>query len=64
MPSPSMAQSAVDACASNIGQCMLFGLIDEDKAPQVVEHLMCPEMFSAGGVRTLARNMGAYNPAS
>ncbi|WP_427005187.1 glycogen debranching N-terminal domain-containing protein [Pseudarthrobacter sp. H2] len=54
----------VDACASNMGQCLLFGLIDEDKAPLVAERLMSPEMFSGWGVRTLASDMGAYNPAS
>jgi glycogen debranching enzyme len=54
----------VDACASNMGHCMLQGLIDEDKAPQVAERLMSPEMFSGWGVRTLASDMGAYNPAS
>ncbi|MFE4080804.1 glycogen debranching N-terminal domain-containing protein [Paenarthrobacter sp. YIM B13468] len=54
----------VDACASNMGHCLWFGLLDEDKVPSVVEHLMSPEMFSGWGVRTLASNMGAYNPAS
>ena len=54
----------VDACASNMGHCLWFGLLDEDKVPSVVEHLMSPEMFSGWGVRTLANNMGAYNPAS
>lgn len=54
----------VDACASNMGHCLWVGLIDEDKAPSVVERLMSPEMFSGWGVRTLATDMGAYNPAS
>ncbi|MFC7848230.1 glycogen debranching N-terminal domain-containing protein [Arthrobacter sp. NPDC057388] len=54
----------VDACASNMGHCLVYGLVDEDKAPQVAERLMSPEMFSGWGVRTLASNMGAYNPAS
>jgi glycogen debranching enzyme len=54
----------VDACASNMGHCLWFGLIDEDKAPLVVERLMSPEMFSGWGVRTLASDMRAYNPAS
>ncbi|MET3143882.1 UNVERIFIED_ORG: glycogen debranching enzyme [Arthrobacter sp. UYEF10] len=54
----------VDACASNMGHCLWLGLIDEDKAPMVVEHLMSPEMFSGWGIRTLASDMGAYNPAS
>lgn len=54
----------VDACASNMGHCLWLGLIDEDKAAKVAERLMSPEMFSGWGVRTLASDMGAYNPAS
>lgn len=54
----------VDACASNMGHCLWFGLVDEDKAPFVAERLMSAEMFSGWGIRTLARGMGAYNPAS
>ena len=54
----------VDACASNMGQCLWHGIVDEDKAPLVAERLMSPEMFSGWGVRTLASDMGAYNPAS
>jgi glycogen debranching enzyme len=54
----------VDACASNIGHCLWLGLVDEDIAPLVAERLMSPEMFSGWGVRTLAADMGAHNPAS
>jgi glycogen debranching enzyme len=54
----------VDACASNMGQCLWHGIVDDDKAPLVAERLMSPEMFSGWGVRTLATDMGAYNPAS
>ncbi|SLJ96686.1 amylo-alpha-1,6-glucosidase [Arthrobacter sp. P2b] len=54
----------VDACTSNMGHCLWVGLVDEDKAPLVAERLMSPEMFSGWGVRTLASDMGAYNPAS
>jgi glycogen debranching enzyme len=54
----------VDACASNMGQCLWQGIVDEEKAPMVAERLMSPEMFSGWGVRTLASDMGAYNPAS
>ncbi|VXB25785.1 Amylo-alpha-1,6-glucosidase [Arthrobacter sp. 9AX] len=54
----------VDACASNMGQCLWHGIVDDDKVPLVAERLMSPEMFSGWGVRTLAANMGAYNPAS
>jgi glycogen debranching enzyme len=54
----------VDACASNMGHCLWFGIVDQDKAPLVAERLMSREMFSGWGVRTLASDMGAYNPAS
>ncbi|MEJ1193180.1 amylo-alpha-1,6-glucosidase [Pseudarthrobacter sp. CCNWLW207] len=54
----------VDACASNMGHCLILGLVDKDKAPQVAERLMSPEMFSGWGVRTLSSDMGAYNPIS
>ncbi|MGO4584633.1 glycogen debranching N-terminal domain-containing protein [Arthrobacter sp. 2RAF6] len=54
----------VDACASNMGQCLWHGIVDEDKVPLVAERLMSPEMFSGWGVRTLGSDMGAYNPAS
>lgn len=54
----------VDACASNMGHCLWSGIVDEDKAPAVAEHLLSPEMFSGWGIRTLGTNMAAYNPAS
>lgn len=54
----------VDACASNMGHCLWSGIVDADKAQQVADRLMCPEMFSGWGVRTLATDMGAYNPVS
>jgi glycogen debranching enzyme len=54
----------VDALTSNIGHCLWAGIVDEDKAPVVAEHLMSREMFSGWGVRTLASSMGAYNPIS
>lgn len=54
----------IDALASNMGHCLLTGIVDIDKARPVVEHLMSPEMFTGWGVRTLASSMGAYNPMS
>ncbi|MBT2555911.1 glycogen debranching N-terminal domain-containing protein [Arthrobacter sp. ISL-5] len=54
----------VDACTSNMGHCLWNGIVDVDKAPLVAERLMSPQMFSGWGVRTLASDMGAYNPAS
>jgi glycogen debranching enzyme len=54
----------VDACASNMGHCLWSGIVDEDKAPLVAEHLLSPAMFSGWGVRTLSTAMGAYDPVS
>jgi glycogen debranching enzyme len=54
----------VDALTSNIGHCLWSGIVDEDKAGQVAEQLVSPEMFTGWGVRTLASSMGAYNPIS
>jgi glycogen debranching enzyme len=54
----------VDSLASNMGHCLWTGIVDEDKAARVAEHLLSPEMFSGWGVRTLAKTMGGYNPIS
>lgn len=54
----------IDSLASNMGHCLWTGIVDEDKAAQVAEHLLSPEMFTGWGVRTLASSMSAYNPMS
>ncbi|GAA3441881.1 amylo-alpha-1,6-glucosidase [Planomonospora venezuelensis] len=55
---------AVDGLGSNMGHCLWTGIVDEDKAGHVAEHLLSPAMFTGYGVRTLASTMGAYNPMS
>ncbi|WP_427173078.1 glycogen debranching N-terminal domain-containing protein [Arthrobacter sp. 92] len=54
----------VDACTSNMGHCLWSGIVDDEKAPLVAERLMSQEMFSGWGIRTLASDMGAFNPVS
>jgi glycogen debranching enzyme len=54
----------VDALASNMGHCLWTGIVDQDKAPSVVQHLLSPEMFSGWGIRTLGSSMAGYNPIS
>ncbi|WP_225729537.1 MULTISPECIES: glycogen debranching N-terminal domain-containing protein [unclassified Nocardia] len=54
----------IDALTSNIGHCLWTGIVDGDKAGQVADRLLSPEMFSGWGIRTLATSMGAYNPVS
>jgi glycogen debranching enzyme len=54
----------IDALASNMGHCLLTGIVDDDKAAVVASQLMNHEMFTGWGIRTLASGMGAYNPMS
>ena len=54
----------VDVLASNVGHCLWTGIVDPERAPQVAERLLSPELFSGFGVRTLATPSKAYNPVS
>jgi glycogen debranching enzyme len=54
----------IDALTSNIGHCLWTGIVDDDKAKQVAAHLTSKQMLNGWGVRTLASDMGAYNPIS
>jgi glycogen debranching enzyme len=52
----------VDSLTSNIGHLLWSGIVDNDKAPKIVEHLMGPKMFSGWGIRTMAMGEGGYSP--
>ena len=52
----------VDSITSNIGHLLWSGIVDSDKAPHVVQHLMSRSLFSGWGVRTMAEGEGGYNP--
>ncbi len=52
----------VDSLCSNIGHLLWSGIIDDDKAADVRDHLIGPKMFSGWGVRTMAEGEGGYNP--
>jgi glycogen debranching enzyme len=52
----------VDSLCSNIGQLLWSGIVDEDKAIAIRDHLMSPQMFSGWGIRTMAEGEGGYNP--
>ncbi|MEQ4301470.1 glycogen debranching N-terminal domain-containing protein [Plantactinospora sp. B6F1] len=54
--------SQVDALSSNMGHLLWSGIVDEDRAAKVAEHLLGPRLFSGWGVRTLAEGEGRYNP--
>jgi glycogen debranching enzyme len=52
----------VDSITSNIGHLLWSGIVDTDKAPRVVQHLMSDRLFSGWGVRTMADSEGGFNP--
>jgi glycogen debranching enzyme len=54
----------LDALTSNMGHCLWTGILDEDKAAIVAEHLVSDAMFSGWGIRTLATSMTGFNPIS
>lgn len=54
----------IDALASNMGQALGTGIVAHGHAARVAELMLSPEMFTGWGVRTLASNMGAYDPLS
>ena len=56
------AKRKVDSLTSNIGHLLWSGIVDDDKATSVVEHLMGPKMFSGWGVRTMAIGEAGYSP--
>jgi glycogen debranching enzyme len=54
--------SQVDALSSNIGHLLWSGIVEEDRARQIVDHLLGPNLFSGWGIRTLATDVVRYNP--
>ncbi|HEY6304893.1 MAG TPA: glycogen debranching N-terminal domain-containing protein [Candidatus Angelobacter sp.] len=52
----------VDSLCSNIGHLLWSGIVDQEKAIALREHLMGPKMFSGWGIRTMAEGEGGYNP--
>lgn len=52
----------VDSLTSNIGHLLWSGIVREDRAQAVVDHLLGPRLFSGWGVRTMAVGEGRYNP--
>ncbi len=56
------SKKKVDSLCSNIGQLLWSGIVNEDKATALRDHLMSPKMFSGWGIRTMAEGEGGYNP--
>ncbi len=54
----------IKSLASNAGQCLLSGIVDDDRAEAVVQRLLEPDLWSGWGIRTLSARNPAYNPFS
>ncbi len=54
----------VDALTSNAAHCLWAGIASDEHAEELVRQLAKEEMDTGFGLRTLAANMGAYNPMS
>ncbi|MEU8183301.1 glycogen debranching N-terminal domain-containing protein [Micromonospora sp. NPDC049044] len=52
----------VDALASNIGHLLWSGIVTDDRAGAVAEHLIGSRLFGGWGVRTFATGQRPYNP--
>jgi glycogen debranching enzyme len=52
----------VDSLCSNIGLLLWSGIVADDKARALRDHLMSPQLFSGWGIRTMAVGEGGYNP--
>jgi glycogen debranching enzyme len=48
--------------SSNPGQALWTGIVDEQKAPAVVRHLLADDMFTGWGIRTLSEQERRFNP--
>jgi glycogen debranching enzyme len=57
-------KNKIDGIGSNMGHCLWTGIVDEERAPQVVRALTDPEMLSGWGIRTLSSAVRGYNPLS
>lgn len=54
----------IDSITSNPGHLLWNGVLTPQRAEQVVERLLAPDMFSGWGIRTMSNRMAAYNPIS
>lgn len=55
-------KNPVGTIAADAGQCLAYGIVDDDKATAVADRLMSPELFSGWGIRTLSDRHPAFNP--
>jgi glycogen debranching enzyme len=52
----------IDSMTSNMGHLLWSGIVPEERAATVRDHLMSDDLFSGWGVRTMSRTDAGYNP--
>lgn len=52
----------VNSVASNAGQCLWSGIVDQARAANTAKRLLQEDMWSGWGIRTLSSKNPAYNP--
>jgi glycogen debranching enzyme len=52
----------IDSMTSNMGHLLWSGIVPEERARIVRDHLMSDDMFSGWGVRTMSRKDAGFNP--
>jgi glycogen debranching enzyme len=52
----------IDSMTSNMGHLLWSGIVPEDRARIVADHLLSESMFSGWGVRTISREDRGFNP--
>jgi glycogen debranching enzyme len=52
----------VDSITSNTGHLLWSGIVPEERAAALADHLLGEALFSGWGVRTMAEGEGGYNP--
>jgi glycogen debranching enzyme len=57
-------KQALPELTSNVGHALLGGILTEERARQVADRLLRPDMASGWGIRTRASSDIAYNPMS
>jgi glycogen debranching enzyme len=48
--------------ASNVGHCLLSGIVPRERAKKVVDRLMARDMWTGWGIRTLSADHPSFNP--
>ena len=58
------AKRQVEAITSNPGHCLWAGILPRDRAANVANRLLSPELFNGWGIRTISTKSINYDPGS